>query len=136
LTLLILRSKLLLDFVTSTHPHRRYGRLQLAMALLLTVVMCWVGERTELPEAGPRGGPAVERSNADTLPLGKLADSNTVWEAAEADPADESDVDTLLITAAALEFAPGVALRQFDCGRELNDWRARSSISARGPPVV
>jgi hypothetical protein len=131
------------QIVTSTHPRlahhpwlARSGRLQLAMAVLLAIVMCWMGERPSLPEAELRGGPAVERPHTDTLPLGKLAESSSEGQAAETEPGDESDVDALLITTAALEFALGFALRQFDCGRELNDWRARSSISARGPPVV
>jgi hypothetical protein len=106
------------------------------MAVLLAMVMCWVGERTSLPQAESRGEPTVERSHTDTLPLGKLAESTTEGQAAEVEPADESDVDALLITEVAVEFARGFALREFHCGRELNDWRARSSISARGPPVV
>lgn len=105
------------------------------MAMLLAVVMCWVGERTSLPEAGPRTGPAVERSNADTLPLGKLAETNTGGHAVEAEP-DDSDLDALLVSEASLELTRFFVFRQFDSGRELNDWRARSSISARGPPVV
>lgn len=109
------------------------------MAVLLAMVMCWVGERTSLPEVGPRGGPAFERSNADTLPLGKLAESNTEGQAGqsgEAEPVDDADVDALVVRATVLEFTDVFIVRQFDAGRELNDWRARSSISARGPPVV
>jgi hypothetical protein len=106
------------------------------MAVLLAIVMCWMGERPSLPEAEPRGGPAVERSHTDTLPLGKLAESSTEGQAAETEPGDESDVDALLIATAALEPTSGFAPGPFDCGRELNDWRARSSISARGPPIV
>lgn len=105
------------------------------MAMLLTMVMCWVGERTSLPEAAPPGGPVVERSNTDALPLGKLADSNAE-QAVETELGDDSDVDALLISEAALGFASVFRFRQFDCGRELNDWRARSSVSARGPPIV
>lgn len=107
------------------------------MAVLLAVVMCWVGERTSLPEAAVRGGPAVERLHADTLPLGKLADSSSEGQAAEVEPADDSeDIDALLVAHAALERVNGLVFRLFDCGRELNDRRARSTISARGPPVV
>lgn len=122
--------------MTSTHPYRRYGWLQLALAVLLAVAMCWVGERTSLPEAAVRGGPAVERLHADALPLGKLAESSCEGQA-EAEPADDSeDIDALLVGQAPLECVNGFAFRQFVCGRELNDWRARSTISARGPPMV
>jgi hypothetical protein len=135
LTVFMWRSKLLAQIVSSTHRHRRYGRLQLTMAVLLAMVMCWVGERTSLPEAAARGGPAVERSNADTLPLGKLAESN-VEQLVEGELADDSDIDALLVNEAALGFASVFRFRQFDSRRELNDWRARSSVSARGPPIV
>jgi hypothetical protein len=106
------------------------------MAMLLAIVMCWVGERTSLPETEPRGGPAVERSHTDTMPLGKLAESGVEGQAAEAESGDEPGVDALLIAESALELACGVSFRQLILERELNDWRARSSISARGPPVV
>jgi hypothetical protein len=111
------------------------------MAVLLAVVMCWVGERTSLPEVESRGGPAVERSHTDTLPLGKLADSSAegAGEAESADgsdKSDESDGDAVFVIAASLELGLGLAFRQYDGLHELNDWRVRSSISARGPPVV
>jgi hypothetical protein len=105
------------------------------MTMLLVLVMCWVGERTSLPEATPSGGPAVERSH-DSLPLGKLADSNADGQAAEAELADDSDVDALLVSEAAVGFASIIGFGPFATGRELNDWRVRSSIGARGPPLV
>lgn len=105
------------------------------MAMLLTMVMCWVGERTSLPEAAPHRGPAVERSNTDALPLGKLADPNAE-QAVQTELADDSDIDALLVSEVALGSANVFRFRQFDSRHELNDWRARSSVSARGPPIV
>jgi hypothetical protein len=122
--------------------------LQLAVAVLLAIVLCWVGERTSLPEAEPHNQPAVERPRTNTLPLGKLAETGTDGQAAEGesgseldefDELDESDelgMDAAFISAATPELALGRVLRPFECGHDSVHWRARSSIGARGPPIV
>jgi hypothetical protein len=101
--------------------------------MLLAVVMCCLGERTAVPEVALGDAPSFERAPSDTCPLGKLADSS--GEAAEKESADDSDGDALVACEATIEFVRVVSVRQFDHRRELNDWRARSIIGARGPPI-
>jgi hypothetical protein len=118
--------------VTSTYQHRRY--LRAAIAVLLALVLCWVSERASLAEGVHHGGPAVEREQTDTSPVGKPVDSTS--EALEGESVEDSDFDALLVVAASIEFVRSSSFRQFDHGRELNDWRVRSTIGARGPPIA
>jgi hypothetical protein len=68
--------------------------------------------------------------------MGKPADSNAGGFAAEAQTADDADTDALLAAAAPIEVARCFSLPDFDHSHEFNDWRARSSIGARGPPIA
>jgi hypothetical protein len=106
----------------------------LVLAMLLAVVMCWVGERPSFPKTALDDGPTLERSPPDTCPVGKLADSDGESEA-ESGSADDSDGDALVACEATLGFVRVIGVPEFEHRRELNDWRVRSSIGARGPPV-
>jgi hypothetical protein len=110
--------------------------LQLVIALLLAAVMCWMGEPTSPLEALHHGDPAVERSPADEAPMGKPAGPSAEELADKAETVDDADSDALLVIETPLEVPRGFGLRHFAQSRELNDWRARSSIGARGPPVA
>lgn len=122
--------------MTSTYQHRHRRRLQLVIAMLLAMVMCWVGERASLVEALHHEGAAAERSQTDTSPVGMPAGPNVEGFADKAKTADDADSDALIAVAAPIEDARCFSLRHSDRAPELNDWRARSSIGARGPPVV
>jgi hypothetical protein len=119
--------------VTPLPAHRRYG-LQPVIAVLLAVVMCWLSERTSIARA-VSDAPAVECEHADLGPAGKPDDSSAGGCVA-VEGADDSDCDAIFVIAAPIELARWSSFRHYDHDPRLSDWRSRSSISARGPPVA
>lgn len=101
------------------------------------MVMCWLSERTSIAQAVSQGGPAVECHHS-APPVGKPADSSGEGRVAaeSAESADDADGDAILAIEARIEFVRCSNYRLSDSHHEFTDWRVRSNIGARGPPIA
>ena len=116
----------------SLEPHRY--RWQTVFSVLLAIVMCWFSERADIAQP-VSDGPAVECQDSDTCPVSKPSDANSEGRPV-GETTDDSDSDAIFAIAPPIEVARFWSFREFYRGHELNDWRVRSSIGARGPPIA